>query len=125
MEPLAAYGVDRFAFGDDHQPAGGIVRDRSEAPVLQGLVQCILEDILRQLQIVETEEPGQYSNHPPRLMTEKMVDQYLNGVRRRCHGENYWGIGFIRRSSSWNSSSSGHFFVSSVASSMSLALMTI
>ncbi len=83
----------------------------------------ILEDIFGQLKVMQAKETGKNGDHPSRLVTEKMVDQFP--WIRWGAGHKLYIMGFSLRTSSRNSPRRGHDFVSSVASSMLSALMTI
>src|SRR5262249_60080194 len=71
--PLPPQNVNRPVLRDSHQPGRGVFGHAAEFPHLQRTAEGVLDDVLRQRQVVNTEHARQCVDHAPRLTPEDIV----------------------------------------------------
>src|SRR6516165_11422191 len=73
---VAPERIDDLVFGDAVDPGRWIFRYAAQAPRLQGVHKGRLHHVLDEVELLPTENPGQYSNQSPRRMAEEMLHQW-------------------------------------------------
>jgi len=71
--------IQRFVPRHAKQPAGRVVGNAPVLPLGKGLGERVLHDVLRQVEIIRSEDPGQDSDQLPRLVPEEVVDKLMDG----------------------------------------------
>jgi hypothetical protein len=70
---LAAQNVESPILGSGHKPCRRVLRHTAKFPNLQGAAEGVLYNVLRQPQIMDSENASQGADHTPGLAPEKML----------------------------------------------------
>ncbi len=70
---LAPQNVERAVLRRGHQPGGRILRHAAEFPHFQRAAEGVLDDVLRQREVVDAEDARQRGDHASRLVPEEMI----------------------------------------------------
>src|SRR5262249_59042219 len=71
--PLSPQNVECPVLRHGHQPGGGVFWHALEFPNLQRTAEGVLDDVLRQRQVVNTEHARERGDHAPRLTPKEVV----------------------------------------------------
>src|SRR5215831_12860358 len=74
--PLSAQNIERAILGGGHQPCGRILRHTSVGPHFGSPAEGVLNDIFCERDIMEPEDPREYSDHAARLPPKEMFRQF-------------------------------------------------
>src|SRR5262249_28891597 len=70
--PIMSYDVERAILCGHHQPGRRVFRHTSVFPQFQRAAEGVLDDVLRQREVMDSEDPAERGDHAPCFSPEKV-----------------------------------------------------